>query len=179
MSGTRPPSYADKRSTNVPVADRATSRPRMSAADGAGAGGGTPGAGASANSSFRSSDARAEYAARRQQQQQQQQQASGGGYGSTTASASAAHKRSTSTNARATGRLVDERRTERVQVTTRETLVTRTKSPERRSAAPSEKSRGSYERLRPQQPVEPRPREQRTEMPPSGMYPAPQPIFHL
>ncbi|KAM7196390.1 spindle pole body component alp4 [Naviculisporaceae sp. PSN 640] len=166
MSGTRPPSYGDKRTSNVPATDRATSRPRMSAAaaDGGGAAGsGTPGAGSgSANSSFRSSDARAEYTSRRQQQQQQ---SSGAGYGSTTASASGAHKRSTSTNARATGRVVDERRTERVQVTTRETLVTRTRSPERRSAAPSEKSKGSYERLRPQQPVEQRPREQRTEMP--------------
>lgn len=158
MSGTRPPSYADKRSSNASATDRATSRPRMSAPDGGG-GGSTPGVSANANSSFRSSDARAEYASRRQQQQQQ-------------ASASSAQNRSTSNNAnaRATGRTVDERRTERVQVTTRETLITRTKSPERRGAAASEKSRGSYERLRPQQPVEPRSREQRTEAPTPGKW---------
>ncbi|KAK4207338.1 spindle pole body component alp4 [Rhypophila decipiens] len=174
MSGTRPPSYADKRSTNGPAADRTTSRPRMSAPDGGGSAtggnGGTRSASASASNSFRPSDARAEYAGRKQQQQQhqqqqhQQQQTSGGGYGSTSASASAAHKRSTSSSARAASRTVEERRTERVQVTSRETLVTRTRSPERRSAAPSEKSKGSHERLR-QQPVEPRPREPRTEAP--------------
>ena len=160
-SGTRPPSYADKRSSNGAATDRAASRPRMSAPDGPGT------ASASAGNSFRSSDPRVDYSTRRQQQQQQQPAPSG--YASTSASASAAHKRTTSGNARATNKTVEERRTERTQVTTRETLITRTKSPERRTAAPSEKSRGSYERPR-QPPVETRPKEQRPEAPPQGMY---------
>lgn len=44
-----------------------------------------------------------------------------------------AHRRATSSSQRTKGG-VDERRTERVQVTTRETLTSRTKSPERRAA---------------------------------------------
>ena len=53
-----------------------------------------------------------------------------------------AHKRSASGNFRPSSRTVDERRTERVQVTTRETLVTRTRSPERRGA-PSERPKAA------------------------------------
>ncbi|KAK4130749.1 hypothetical protein BT67DRAFT_445371 [Trichocladium antarcticum] len=50
----------------------------------------------------------------------------------------AAHKRSTSgnPNARSTNSSFEERRTERHQVTTRETLISRTRSPPRRNAAP-------------------------------------------
>lgn len=44
-------------------------------------------------------------------------------------------KRSTSVNPRSTSRHVEERRTEKVQVTTRETLMTRTRSPDRREGA--------------------------------------------
>jgi gamma-tubulin complex component 2 len=45
-----------------------------------------------------------------------------------------AHKRVPSGSQR-TGRPVEERRTERVQVTTRETITSRTRSPERRPAS--------------------------------------------
>ncbi|KAK0751027.1 Spc98 family-domain-containing protein [Schizothecium vesticola] len=58
----------------------------------------------------------------------------------TQSSASTSHKRSASGNPRPTSRVVDERRTEKVQVTTRETLVSRTRSPVRRSA-PEERAR--------------------------------------
>lgn len=58
----------------------------------------------------------------------------------TQSSASTSHKRSASGNPRPTSRVVDERRTEKVQVTTRETLVSRTRSPVRRSA-PDERAR--------------------------------------
>lgn len=59
--------------------------------------------------------------------------------GSRYAETTAAHKRSAShqpnPNPRSTSGSFEERRTERSQVTTRETLITRTKSPQRRSAA--------------------------------------------
>ncbi|KAH8889710.1 hypothetical protein GQ53DRAFT_842607 [Thozetella sp. PMI_491] len=78
------------------------------------------------------------------------------------------HKRSASGNFRPASRAVEERRTERVQVTTKETLVTRTRSPERRSA-PSEKPRaadGAKQRAA----ADPRPREPRPEAPPQAPW---------
>src|SRR6187399_3233574 len=73
-----------------------------------------------------------------------------------------AHKRSASGNfVRPASRAVDERRTERVQVTTRETLVSRTRSPERRSAA-SERSR-TTDGAKQKPAAESRPREIRPE----------------
>jgi len=57
----------------------------------------------------------------------------------------AAHRRAPSGSQRIS-RGVEERRTERVQVTTRETLTSRTRSPERRPAAPE---RGPSQRSRP------------------------------
>ncbi|KAI1852565.1 hypothetical protein JX265_013024 [Neoarthrinium moseri] len=68
-----------------------------------------------------------------------------------TGSQSTAHKRSASGNPRPANRSVDERRTERVTVTTREKLVSRAKSPERRAArdtAPPERWKGK-ESVRP------------------------------
>ncbi|KAI1430223.1 Spc98 family-domain-containing protein [Xylaria sp. FL1777] len=66
-----------------------------------------------------------------------------------------AHKRSASGNPRPSSRIVDERRTERLTVTTREKLVTRIRSPERRSkeTAQPERERGKpKEAPRPRQP---------------------------
>jgi gamma-tubulin complex component 2 len=57
----------------------------------------------------------------------------------------AAHRRAPS-GSHKTNRGIEERRTERVQVTTRETLTSRTRSPERRPAAPE---RGPSQRSRP------------------------------
>ncbi|KAK4678074.1 gamma tubulin complex Spc97/GCP2 subunit Alp4 [Podospora pseudoanserina] len=62
-------------------------------------------------------------------------------------------KRSTSVNPRSTSRHVEERCTEKVQVTTRETLMTRTRSPDRREGAK-------------QRAAEPRSRDMRQDAPP-------------
>jgi gamma-tubulin complex component 2 len=123
-SGARPATHAD--AENPPsAAERASgaSRSRMSAAD------------ASRNRTERDRE-RASAAA------------SDPRFGTTAASASTSHKRSASGNPRPTSRMVDERRTEKVQVTTRETLAARTRSPVRRTA-PEERSR---------QPEPPKPR---------------------
>lgn len=85
---------------------------------------------------------------------------------------STAHRRSTSGNpARSTSRsTIEERRTEKVQVTTRETIMTRTRSPDRRSV-PTDKSRTADGLKR--HPSEPRPRDARQETPlPQGTDPA-------
>ncbi|AEO66996.1 7bcb85ce-c584-4b59-878b-917f1c4147ee [Thermothielavioides terrestris] len=93
--------------------------------------------------------------------------------------AESTHKRSTSghpssnpnANPRSASSSFEERRTEKVQVTTRETMMTRTRSPSRRSAA-AEKSRtadGPKQRV-----SDPRPREARQETPvPDKPHPAP------
>ena len=78
------------------------------------------------------------------------------------------HRRTASSSQRTKGG-VEERRTERVQVTTRETLTSRTRSPERRSAA----SMQQQERTRPNElgrtnSGDPRPRPGKVE-PPQGM----------
>ncbi len=80
-----------------------------------------------------------------------------------------AHKRSASGNVvRPASRAVEERRTERVHVTTKETLVTRTRSPERRSAA-SEKSRTTDgAKQKPVPAADVRPKEARPEPAPQG-----------
>lgn len=78
---------------------------------------------------------------------------------------STSHKRSASGNPRPSSRAVEERRTERVQVTTKETLVSRTRSPERRGA-PSEKPRNSEGAK--QRAPEARPKETRPEPAPPG-----------
>ncbi|KAK3940628.1 spindle pole body component alp4 [Diplogelasinospora grovesii] len=142
-SGIRPSSYADKRS-NVGVGEKVGGgRPRMTAAAAAAAA--QP---HDSSSSFKSStgagdrEAAREAAAHARKQAQSRQSPQPGGY---TAS-STSHKRTASGNPRPSSRTVLEdrevRRTEKVQVTTRETLVTRTRSPERRSApSQSDKSR--------------------------------------
>lgn len=82
---------------------------------------------------------------------------------------STSHKRTASGNARPTNRAVEERRTERTQVTTRETLVSRTRSPERRSAtATGDRRRATAEESRQKAP-EARHRESKTEPQPPGM----------
>jgi len=78
------------------------------------------------------------------------------------------HKRTASGSQR-TNRAVEERRTERVQVTTRETLTTRTRSPDRRPAPSAQPS----ERQRPAEPNraysgDPRPKPGRPETLPQG-----------
>jgi len=74
--------------------------------------------------------------------------------------AQTSHKRTASGNPRPSSRAVEERRTERVQVTTKETLVSRTRSPERR-AAQAEKARNVDASK--QRAPETRPRETRPE----------------
>ncbi|KAK0735887.1 Spc98 family-domain-containing protein [Apiosordaria backusii] len=71
-------------------------------------------------------------------------------------------KRSTSVNPRSTSRHVEERRTEKVQVTTRETLMTRTRSPDRREGGLKQRA------------AEPRSRDVRQDAPPQEK-PAPPP----
>ncbi|KAK4238390.1 Spc98 family-domain-containing protein [Achaetomium macrosporum] len=86
--------------------------------------------------------------------------------------ADSAHKRSASghPNPRSTSSSFEERRTEKVQVTTRETFINRMRSPPRRSAA-SEKSRISDGHKR--RGSEPRPREARQETPAPEKPPPP------
>ncbi|KAK3390494.1 Spc98 family-domain-containing protein [Podospora didyma] len=170
LSGTRPSAFADKRGSGA-VADRATltsaassSRPpRLSAQQQQPTAGGSfrndPSNQRTDPNSDRDRDRERERErdARRQAQAQAQAKVQAqspqlGGFAA--ASSSTAHKRTASGNPRqASSRSVDERRTERVQVTTRETLVSRTRSPERRSAS----SRTS-DAPRPR-PPEPKPRE--------------------
>ncbi|KAK4126321.1 hypothetical protein N657DRAFT_709925 [Parathielavia appendiculata] len=147
MSGTRPSTHAEKRSSGVAgFGDRgsgasAASRPRMSD------GGGSFRADASKPSDPKISSRYAE----------------------------ATHKRSTSghPNLRSASSSFEERerRTEKVQVTTRETLTARTRSPQRRSTT-TEKGRtadGPKQRA-----PEPRPREARQETPvPDKPHPPP------
>ncbi|PMD20027.1 hypothetical protein NA56DRAFT_574311 [Hyaloscypha hepaticicola] len=79
--------------------------------------------------------------------------------------AGTSHKR-TASGAQRTNRGLEERRTERVQVTTRETLTTRTRSPDRRSAPSAQPT----ERQRPAEPSsayigDPRPKASKSEAP--------------
>lgn len=82
---------------------------------------------------------------------------------------SAAHKRTASGNPRPTSRTVEERRTERVQVTTKETLVSRTRSPDRRSGtAFGGRQRAGTDGSSRQKVAETRPKEPKVEAPPPG-----------
>ncbi len=79
--------------------------------------------------------------------------------------AGTSHKR-TASGAERTNRGLEERRTDRVQVTTRETLTTRTRSPDRRSAPSAQPT----ERQRPAEPSrayigDPRPKASKPEAP--------------
>lgn len=148
-SGPRPSTYAEKRSSGMAgFADRASaasasSRPRMSDGHGSASGSGS--------SSFKTDHKT----------------------NSSSRYAESTHKRSASghpnlspnANLRSANSSFEERRTERVQVTTRETLINRTKSPPRRSAA-GEKSR-TADGTRHRGP-EPRQREVRQETPGPG-----------
>ncbi|GAB1318821.1 gamma tubulin complex Spc97/GCP2 subunit Alp4 [Madurella fahalii] len=139
---TRPSTYAEKRSSGIAAAERASARSRMS----------------DSSSSFRA-DANKPSEPKI----------------SSRYAESTVHKRSISGNpsARSASRsAVEERRTEKVQVTTRETLMTRTMSPERRSA-PADKSR-TGDGLR-RRPSEPRPRDARQETPLPQDKPTPPP----
>ncbi|KAI0161664.1 Spc98 family-domain-containing protein [Hypoxylon sp. FL1284] len=82
-----------------------------------------------------------------------------------------AHKRTASGNPRPASRSADERRTERVTITTKEKLISRTKSPERRSkdAPPPEKWR-SKETTKSRQP-EVKTRDPKPEAPPAPWDP--------
>lgn len=155
-SGPRPPTYAEKRSSGVAgLGDRgsagsggsgsASSRPRM--ADG------HSHAHAHAHGSFRADSSRPS-----------DQKTSSSRY----ATDSTQHKRSTSghPNPRSTSSSFEERRTEKAQVTTRETFISRTRSPPRRTAAP-EKTRNPD--VPKQRAPESRPREARQETPVPGM----------
>ncbi|KAK4165989.1 spindle pole body component alp4 [Cladorrhinum sp. PSN259] len=82
------------------------------------------------------------------------------------------HKRSASNNPRSTSRSVEERRTEKVQVTTREALIARTKSPDRRGATAERSSRTDVSLK--QRAAEPRARDVRQDAPPQEK-PAPPP----
>ncbi|KAK4193942.1 spindle pole body component alp4 [Podospora australis] len=151
-SGTRPPTFADKRSSGVAAtASAASSRPRMA----------MPDAGGSFTQNQSSS------------QQQQHQHPPKTSTNTSSRYHAEAHKRSTSGNPRSTSRSVEERRTEKVQVTTRETLMTRTRSPERRGAT-GERSSRADERLKQRPVADPRSRDVRQEAPPQDK-PAPPP----
>ena len=84
--------------------------------------------------------------------------------------ADSTHKRSTSghPNPRSTNSSFEERRTEKVQVTTRETLIARTRSPPRRTTA-AEKTRSAD--MTRQRAPEARPRDARQETPVPGSSP--------
>lgn len=135
--------------------DRAPRVSRMNAANGAGSGSG------SAHASFRSE--RSERSEARQQQRERERERererapSPGNH---------AHKRSASGNPRPTSRThedrrVEERRTERAYVTQLETLVQRTRSPER-SEKRAEKGKGTGDKSRA---AEAKPKEVRVETP--------------
>lgn len=88
------------------------------------------------------------------------------------ASASGTNHKRTASGSQRTNRGVEERRTERVQVTTRETLTTRTRSPDRRPAPSAQPP----ERQRPAEPSraysgDPRPKSSKPETPPQGRTP--------
>lgn len=79
------------------------------------------------------------------------------------------HKRSASGNPRPASRTTEERRTEKVHVTARETLVSRTKSPDRRGA-PAQKDKAKNAdggKARPAPDL--RTKEVKPEAPPQGM----------
>ncbi len=173
-SGARPSLHGDARAAAAAGGDRdrtgAASRPRIPAVDG-------PGTRRAESRNDPRNDPRADRDARRQGISPLPSTGQGGqGYGGATGAAAAAaaastsHKRSASGNPRPTSRLVDERRTEKVQVTTRETLVTRTRSPVRRSA-PDERTRAPDGQK--QRAPEPRPREARPEPSPQGTHYSP------
>jgi len=79
--------------------------------------------------------------------------------------AGTSHKRTASGNPRPASRATEERRAEHIKVTTRETLVTRTRSPDRRDGpAPKEKVRASDGGGK-ARPAETRPKEPRADPP--------------
>ncbi|KAK0629795.1 Spc98 family-domain-containing protein [Bombardia bombarda] len=164
-SGTRPPSYAEKRTNGAAAGDRAppVSRSRLSAPD--------PTAYNTTRTDRdrerdRERDARSRHAPPPTQSQPTPP--------ASTSTAAPPHKRTASGNPRPTTRtVVDERRTEKVQVTTRETLVARTRSPDRRGA-PNDKARAANATR--QRPPEPRPsaRDVQAEpLPPQVLPPVP------
>ena len=82
------------------------------------------------------------------------------------------HKRTASGNPRPASRATEERRTEHVKVTTRETLVTRIRSPERRNGpAPKEKVRPGDGGAKAPRPTETRANESKAEPPPGTPRP--------
>lgn len=83
--------------------------------------------------------------------------------------ASTSHKRSASGNPRPTTRTTDERRTEKVQVTTRETLVSRTRSPDRRNSAAQRERTKATDGAK-MRPPEPKVKDQKPEPAPQGMF---------
>ena len=80
--------------------------------------------------------------------------------------AGTSHKRTASGNPRPASRTAEERRTEHIKVTTRETLVTRTKSPDRRNGQPPKERARAPESGTKTRPVETRTREPKVEAPP-------------
>ncbi len=80
------------------------------------------------------------------------------------------HKRTASGNPRPASRTtaVDERRTEKVQVTTRETLVSRTKSPERRGVPSAAKEKAKAAEAAKVRPPDARPKDPRVSPLPQG-----------
>ncbi|KAK4181887.1 putative spindle pole body component alp4 [Triangularia setosa] len=135
-SGTRPPTFQDKRSSGVAATASASSRPRMPPMPDGGSfsqsqsqsHGHKPSANTNADPLPTQTNTSSRYAESR--------------------------KRSTSVNPRSTSRHVEERRTEKVQVTTRETLMTRTRSPDRREGGLKQRA------------AEPRSRDVRQDAPP-------------
>ncbi|KAK0718227.1 Spc98 family-domain-containing protein [Lasiosphaeria miniovina] len=170
-STARPSTHAEKRSsglgTGAATSDHSraatsasTSRPRTTAASVK-----DPGGGGSSNN-FRS-ESRADRDAHRPQAASPPISSS---YGT-----SQAHKRTASGNPRQTSRSVEERRTEKVQVTTRETLVSRTRSPDRRSGPSSKGGADGLKQPQPppqqqQRPPEPRGKEPLMEKPPQAPW---------
>ncbi len=84
------------------------------------------------------------------------------------------HKRSASGNPRPASRMVEERRTERLTVTTREKLISRTRSPERRSKETVQPER---ERWRPKE--APKPRQPETKPKETKSDPLPSEAGHI
>ncbi|KAK4204120.1 putative spindle pole body component alp4 [Triangularia verruculosa] len=148
-SGTRPPStFQDKRSSGV--APTASSRPRI------------PADGGSFSQSHSSKPTTTTNNLNVADPSPSQNNTSGN-----SSRYAESRKQSTSVNPRSTSRHVEERRTEKVQVTTRETLMARTRSPDRREGG------GGGGGLK-QRAAEPRSRDVRQDAPPQEK-PAPQP----
>jgi gamma-tubulin complex component 2 len=84
---------------------------------------------------------------------------------------SAAHKRTISGNPRPASRVAEEKRTERTQVTTRETLTSRTRSPDGKSgSALGERQRAGADGTSRPRAAEARPKDPKVEAPPPGKF---------